>query len=233
MTRYEQLTGNCEERIETLPNINQQLLAQGNIAKVAQNMRSIVEHQINLGLLHWRHGLDPRPDFQAAQKTYQNITDILAEHDLRPANAGALEIFYIAMAAMGETYTPKFLYLDTPNRRWPLYRNHLIHLLHEERMGPELEKDLPKNLKKSGLVDQIYTTFFQLLGDIPTDLSQDELVKQAEINWTNRRTNRWFSDSDSYEGSGDFNDLYVDIQLAAVLRKVGWQGESIHKWQWD
>jgi len=209
------------------------LLARGGVIGALQNTSSIAENRIILGLLHWRHGLDPRADFQAAQKTYQDIVDMIAEHDLKPANAGTMDIFYIAMAAMGKSYTLKFIDLDTPNRRWPLYRNHLIHLLHDQRMGPELEKDLPKNLKKSGLVDQIYTTFFQLLGDLPTDLSQDELVKQAEINWTERRTNRWFSDSDSYEGSGDFNDLYVDIQLAAVLRKIGWQGESIHKWKWD
>jgi hypothetical protein len=28
------------------------------------------------------------------------------------------------------------------------------------------------------------------------------------------------------------NDLYVDIYLAAVLKKIGWVGPTVHVWAW-
>ncbi|KAF0173171.1 MAG: hypothetical protein FD160_3503, partial [Caulobacteraceae bacterium] len=59
------------------------------------------------------------------------------------------------------------------------------------------------------------------------------LVRKAEDNWLKRKTNRFFEESDSRDGHGDYNELYVDIYLAAVLRKIGWQGESVHRWKWE
>jgi hypothetical protein len=29
------------------------------------------------------------------------------------------------------------------------------------------------------------------------------------------------------------NDIYVDVYLAAVVKKIDWQGESIHRWKWS
>ena len=86
-----------------------------------------------------------------------------------------------------------------------------------------------------GMLDSPYVRrvaiALQLLGLRPNDQPRDDLVKLAETNWKRRRSNMFF-DGWPWFGYGANNDLYVDVYLAAVLHKIGWDGESVHLWRW-
>jgi len=210
------------------------LIKEGNFAWAAYNYEMVATSQTELGLLHWRRGLDPRPDFERAIDAYDNLCVMARTKQLKGSDY-SLPLVYAMLSLMGRKVAIEFHnakshqeYSDS------YYKCCLVHALHDqpldERHAGLLEKHLTEN---NELPDRSFLAYFQLLGLRPSDQSPGELVQLADANWAKRKRDRIFADGPSLEGYGIMNELYVDIYLAAVLQKIGWEGESVHRWKWE
>ena len=83
------------------------------------------------------------------------------------------------------------------------------------------------------LPDRIFDTYFQLLGLRPQTMGLEERVMRAKATWAERKRDELIPAGRALDGHGEMNDLYVDIYLGAVLKKIGWKGHTVHAWRWD
>lgn len=210
------------------------LIEAGNFAWAANNYRIIAEKQTELGLLHWRRGLDPRTDFEGAIKAYSNLSEMaetqnLLRRDFEPS------LVYPMLSLMGRTVSIEF-YDPRAHEEFRIYcyQDCVARALHDEPLDDWHISLIDKHLAHNDdLLDRSFLTYFQLLGLRPTDQSPVELVRLAEANWAERRRDNFFADGPFWNGHGVMNELYVDVFLAGVLKKIGWEGESTHRWKWE
>lgn len=199
------------------------------------NYGRVADRYVDLGLLHWRHGLDPRPDFENSIEAYEKMIALARDYGL-PKNVAEIPIVYAMLSLMGRRTPIEFEDEDYHEQhRWPCYQCCLVHALHDQPLNERHAKLLDQYLAENDeLPDRTFLTYFQLLGMRLSERSPDELVKSAEANWTKRKRDKFFSDAGAaFDGYGVMNDIYVDVYLAAVLQKIGWQGESVHRWKWE
>jgi hypothetical protein len=209
------------------------LLGEGNFVWAAKNHAMIAEGHTDLGMLHWRRGHDPCPDFEAAILAYEKLRDLVQEQGLERRNH-EFPLVYAMLSLMDRKTPIEFEDVDYHwEHRWPCYQSGLVHFLHDQPLPEPRARLLDRYLMENDeLPDRSFLTYFQLLGVRPSGQSQDELVQAGEANWRKRKTDSFFSDAGYINGQSVMNDLYVDIFLAAVLKKIGWQGQGIHKWMW-
>jgi hypothetical protein len=209
------------------------LLGEGNFVWAAKNHAMIAEGHTDLGMLHWRRGHDPRPDFESAILAFENLRYLVQEHGL-DKHDHEFPLVYAMLSLMGRRMPIEFE--DAAyhaEHRWPCYQSCLVHCLHDRPLDARHASLLDQYLSENDeLPDRSFLTYFQLLGVRSSGQSRDELVQAGEASWRRRKTDSFFSDAGYINGHGVMNDLYVDIFLAAVLKKIGWQGQSIHKWMW-
>jgi hypothetical protein len=234
----DQYSTNEKNRLDELAIIEGALpknFSKGDFSLAVHNYGSMADLHTDLGLLHWRHGLDPRPDFEKGVVAYKKMSALAREHAL-PKNVSEIPIVYAMLFLMGHQTAIEF---EDENyheqHRWPCYECCLVHSLHDQPLNERHTRLLNRYLAENDeLGDRIILTFLQLLGLRPSEQSPDELVKVADTNWAKRKGDKFFSDGGpAFFGRGVMNDIYVDIYLAAVLQKIGWQGESMHRWKWD
>lgn len=87
-------------------------------------------------------------------------------------------------------------------------------------------------VKRHKLAYDDYKLYFELLKCDPHSPEADALVAQGDAYYLQRAKDSYSAGGLMIDGGGQDNDEYVDYVLAAVLKKIGWQGESIHKWRW-
>lgn len=86
--------------------------------------------------------------------------------------------------------------------------------------------------KRINLCIQTYKIYSQLLFNKDVNKTND-LVKHAEDLFLKRKNDSFYSGGEGIEGGGLYNDVTVDYRLAAILKFIAYDGESIHKWIWD
>lgn len=221
------------DEILQAPAIVAELLAAGNYHWAASNYRILADAHVDRGILLWRHGLDPRSDFASATDAYDALTSLVRERNLDPVNY-ATSLVYAAMFMMGRVEKVVFVDEDAFSEfRWPCYHGCLAHLLNDQPLTQRLSNSLRRHLAQhDDLPDLSVSTYLRLLGWLPTDLPPDKLVALAEENWKKRRSDKSFASSGAIEGYGGGQDLYLDIYLSCVLKKIGWSGQSPHSWLW-
>ena len=236
MDSTEQYTRNVEASqaiVDRTPVVVTELLNHSNFAWAAQNCRMATEAYVDLGLLHWRRGIDPRPDFEGAIEAASKLSAIVRKYRL-PKDDFDLSLTYTAMFLMGRS-PPLELFSESAfeDSRWACYQCRLVHALYDqppsERLAALTDKHLAEN---DALPDRIFEAYFQLLGLRPSKLDMEERVRRARATWVERKRGEVIAEGRPLDGHGVMNDLYVDIYLAAVLKKIDWVGPSIHTWTW-
>lgn len=232
MGRYAELieidTEGCSRKAEAIT-IN---LQDGNTEIAHFNQGNISILAVDLGLLHWRHGVNPRPAFHKAEEAFEKAASMTRDYGLRSGLDWRQTVVAAALYLIDHPAEVHFWDEKFKKARWPCYDTALIYALHDKPLSDLHRSQLEAFLaRRDDLIDVTYRTYFDLLRD-PADGAREVLVRKAEENWLKRKTNRFFEDSDSRDGHGDYNELYVDIYLAAVLKKIGWRGDSIHGWRW-
>lgn len=210
-------------------------IEKGDSSLATTNYGRLAGSYANLGLLHWRHGLDPRQDFENGVAAYEQMSALAREHQL-PKNVAEIPAVYAMLSLMGRESAIEFedeAYHE--EHRWPCYQCCLVHALHDQPLNEHHARLLDQYLAENDEpADHSVLTYLQLLGLRQSDQSPDELVKAAEANWAKRKSDKFFADGGpAFFGYGVMNDIYVDIYLAAVLNKIGWKGESMHRWKWE
>jgi hypothetical protein len=89
-----------------------------------------------------------------------------------------------------------------------------------------------KKLKGTALAIETYSNYRHLLRH-----ANDGDIESAVATGTNlfqkRKSNGFYSGGVSTCGGGPDNDIAVDYELAAIMKKVGCRSESIHQWRWE
>ncbi len=233
----DQYTRNVEAAqalVDRAPAVVADMLNHSNFAWAAQNCRVAADAYVDLGLLHWRRGIDPRADFQGAFNACDRLGDIVQKHRL-PKSDFDLTPVYAAMFLMGRSASVEFGDEHTygENRR-PCYERRLVLALHDQEPSERLVALVDRHLAENDeLLDRIFETYFQLLGLRPSKLDMEERVRRAKSTWVERKRDELIGAGRPLDGHGAMNDLYVDIYLGAVLKKIGWVGPTVHAWTWD
>ena len=211
-----------------------ELMEASNFTWAAQNCRVAAEAHIDLGLLHWRRGIDPRANFRGAIEPHQHLNAIVSKFRLSPGDFD-MPVFYAAMYLLGETVPlTYFNEVSYETQRWPAYECRIVHALFDKDPGPGLAKLVDSHTKRhDALPERIFDTYLQLLGLRPSRLDVDERVRRAKSAWAERKREELVERGPAWNGHGVMNELYVDIYLAAILKKIGWKGQTVHLWLWD
>lgn len=234
LDQYERSVAAAEALIARGPDVITELLAHSNYEWAAQNCRVTAEAYVDLGLLHWRQGIDPREDFECAARAYQKLTEVVKQHKL-PKSGFDIPTIYTAMFLVDRRVSIAFgdeaAYKAS---RWACYQARLVHALHDAPPSDALVALTDKYLAEpEQLPDRIFDTYFQLLGLRPATMGLDERVRRAKSSWAERKRDELIPPGRPLDGHGDMNDLYVDLYLGAVLKKIGWRGHTVHLWRWD
>jgi len=98
----------------------------------------------------------------------------------------------------------------------------------------QIEIDLAKLYKSKRylLAAQTYNLYFDVLNCSEETLKVQDVIVIAEKLYRKRASNGFFSGGNAIEGGGPDNDIVVDYRLAAILKKINYQGSSIHCWNW-
>jgi hypothetical protein len=86
-------------------------------------------------------------------------------------------------------------------------------------------------VKGRGLAAETYTGYYNLL--FSTNANIEDSVRSCEVLFERRAKDRFFSGGDQTYGGGPDNALTVDFRLAAILKKIDYRGDSLHRWRWS
>ncbi len=231
---YDRCKSDAEQVIELLSEHGPEEIVQDrNFTRVFLNYRELALRHIEVGLLAWRRNGKPTSHFHQAYAAFEQLEAFLDrsrtakdaeqlrdhEHDLfgivfslidRPVKLGLLD---------GERFDYKFL----------LYRKYLASLLQGVAVDATVKERAVKQLTGGELIDDCVRTYLMLLGEIDHDLSTEDLVRRAETLWSKRKNDRYFDQFRPEDGYGEFNDIFVDYTLGAILKKIEWRGGSAHQ----
>lgn len=232
--QYAQSVDAAQAFVARTPAVVKDLLKHSNPEWAAQNLKQAADAHIDLGLLHWRRGIDPRADFEGAFRACSALDEVVRRH-LLPKSSFDLSLVYAALFLMREPTRIDYVDVDAClEHRWPAYQYRLVNALHDVAPTERLTKLVDGNLETyDALPERIFESYFQLLGLRPSKLDMEERVRRAKATWVERRREPLAPEGRALDGHGVMNELYVDIYLAAVLKKIGWTGHTVHAWIWD
>jgi len=209
----------------------------GSYQLLALCSRQFFKSQLALGLIKWRNNEDPRPNFEKAiERAVTNIPELsklstlaVIEEDFRLEN---LKIIAFLLDKTTELEINLESVKETDRRLDCLLASTIcdrVNLKIDTQTHIEILK-LFKN-KRTSLAAKTYETYFEILHN-PNAKNVEEVVKKAENLYLDRSSDSFYSGGDTTDGGGPDNDIVVDFRLAAVLKKINYQGNSIHRWNW-
>lgn len=92
----------------------------------------------------------------------------------------------------------------------------------------QLKEEAPQTGNQ--LIDKTLADYWALLTD---QIDPEEGIRRCIKNYERRATHPTFKATTSFLGGGDYNKLYVDYKLAAILKQRGLVSNSVHDWIWD
>jgi hypothetical protein len=219
----------------------------GNYYVAALNVREGFKCHLMKGLLQWRHGLgDPVAAMShAAGMVQQGLTILMSIRPTEPPEAHllvtpSLFVSYLAnrpMPAFDEDHLVSATYQGTPRMIAVLkaelqvdgFVGRALWDRWDEAKWYAASQAFQQN-KRASLACETYRVYARLL-KTPADQAEP-LVREAEALFRKRAKDRFYAGGRQTEGGGPDNDFTVDYRLAAILKKVGYTGETIHLWRW-
>lgn len=92
--------------------------------------------------------------------------------------------------------------------------------------------DQLRKIKGASLAVESYMTYHHLL-HLSNNSDAKGAVEKAISLFEKRKNNSFYCGGEQTEGGGKDNAITVDYPLAAIMKKKGYKGESIHSWQWE
>lgn len=228
------------EDIEKLPNQAARLHAEGNHDLAFRNHCDALRAFSDLALLQWRQRIDPQPTIRGLVSYYPEVISYLESNDPDDKLGFRDSLFGFdtdLMDAMGwlSGLSSEIHDHAKPDRQF-FYgcSNFLLRIA----MGvdvPKTDSDafVEQINSKTDLPHNVLQDTAKILGVIEADVDLETIVQRAERNWELRETSNFFEKHvGTSSGFGKTNYLYLDFYLAAALNKVGWEGDTIHKWIW-
>lgn len=243
MEQSEKMIVNRETRFSTIASANIAMFAKAEHAQIYQNLCVSLENRFDIALLRWRRGESPVADMEAALATSAEMLAAITDWQLDDETLNGYGDVWNLARYIAHLIDES---VALPNERLPRIREdrsqyadvaldyHLLDALggREWRDGLEEPFDRLASKKRQSLAVESYRTYFALLEEGRDGLETEALVLRAETNYARRAKDAFYSGGPTYMGGGPDNAYVVDFALAAILKKIRWKGESIHKWRW-
>lgn len=187
-------------------------------------LQKISQHALELGMLDWRDGHDPRGHFAEIQSSFALALDVRPDIRSTYRHAGFMPILFDLMdwkwpydVAPPESDDLKFdiIWME----RW------ISAGLADPTCWPSKAKTPPAKIQ---LINTTLDDYWALLTD---QVDPDEGIQRCISNYERRATHPTFKAIGSYLGGGPYNELYVDFMLAAIMKKRGLRFDSVHDWK--
>ena len=187
------------------------------------------------GLISWRTGIDIPTKYLCDAVDVANV----AVEDLKSLGSKNIaEDFFIEIAAIIAFIVNKPFEIPEFSKDGLVFGRLLSFELVQSLNGKMNESEWleiiskQRKSKRTELCLLTYNNYRELLfNNDPNKV--DELVKKGEELFKKRATDSFYSDGAGFEGGGPDNDFTIDYELAAILKKIDYQGTSIHKYIWS
>lgn len=212
-------------------------IAARSIRQICFNHWLIAQDHILIGLTEWRRGNSPLDAFNAGIDAAEALIAAIAEwHATDGEHYGDADfrligaIGYLVGRRIDFGRDQRVVH-DFPS---VALVQRLLQALYDEPYRDSIDLLLAKLATDKSVAlrvdsEQTYLKLLDAAGDAETVA---ELVTHAEKNYNKRARDKEYSFGLDYWGGELSNPYSVDWELACVLKKIGWEGDSIHKWRW-
>ncbi|WP_027622835.1 hypothetical protein [Acetivibrio clariflavus] len=202
---------------------------------VAQNYHQSFKCKLMQGLISWRTGIDIPTKYLCDAVDVANV----AVDDLKSLGSKNIaEDFFIEIAAIIAFIVNKPFEIHEFSKEGIVFDRLLSFELAQSLNGKSNELEWieiinkQKKSRRTELCLLTYNNYRELMfNNDPNKI--DELVKKGEELFKKRKTDSFYSGGEAIEGGGPDNDFTIDYELAAILKKIDYQGTSIHKYIWS
>lgn len=183
-------------------------------------------YAIELALIDWREGIDPRPRLAVIPAAYSRALSLRPDILVGHANPGLVAVLseMLGWGLPFETAPPPeeerkyaLLWLD----RW------VIAGLASPDCWPAMATATPT---KGTFVAKTLADYHALLAG---EGDPQEAIRRCIANFERRATHPAFTNAAPEMGKGRYNALAVDVVLAAIMRQRGLVSGTVHDWVWD
>jgi hypothetical protein len=213
--------------------------ASGNFDLALLNARQLFKARLMCALLRWRLGDDPRSDAEeaisnlaAGRSVLRQLSPDTAVDPMIPLEKALIIATLLdkpidvppgaSASSDSEAYERKLDWLLAYAVRGQIPEGAALGSAMAELSGR----------KRCRLAAETYQAYFAILRGKSDGATLDPLVAGAEALYKQRARDSFYSGGEQTDGGGPDNPHVVDYRLAAVLKKVGYRGESIHRWRW-
>jgi len=203
-----------------------------NTILFSQNAGDVFRHNVMLGLIAWRKQLDPTPYFNEALDDISTYCEVLISKNASlasmPLSVASLisslverDFRYFLGCEIGEAAD---LYLDC--------------LIAAQVTGRPESGSVQEGIRvlaesdRQALAMRTYAAYFDILDKNASDPRLDELVLLADKNYSSREKDAFYSGGRDIDAGSKYNGIIVDYRLGAILKHVGYRGNSVHSWKW-
>lgn len=217
--------------------------------------RSLSHTYLHIATQQWHAGYDPRPMLNACLDAGEEYVSACRALGIHPSsvrsNLGTILSFIAVFVDR-----PKPIWLEE-RKHGPLevhadLRDLTIAGLHGAQVRDEFRRLKAKMtaLPHLELAERTYRNYLEIL-DLGASMETSRvplsgvimdrfrerkiavLVAEAERNFVAREADTLFNNLHPFFQYRAYSLDQLDWQLAAVLKKAGWQGKSVHSWKWD
>jgi hypothetical protein len=256
MTAEEIISSNLES-VKRCREAYNEAMADNDFDRALRMARNILYYLVEAGMIQWRHQkCNPRPVFEDAFSIAKEAMELKHHPTEVPAwmsfeyTLGELVGYLVNPLGQNPPLERGFQFRtwkDAIVRRKPYA---LLNCLDmglvesiETRIAPELWKEYleyfrPK--RKNALLLDSFDTYMEIVtlgGGAVIDYMP--FVEKAAANFRKRVKDSVFKNTRLLEAGGEFNDLFVDLRLAAIMRVCLPDGgasvtgdAAIHVWRW-
>lgn len=203
----------------------------GNIQLLCLNARQLFKSLLMQGLIKWRTDSDPRGVFERALDSLIINRGLIKEIDSKPEFEQELPLEKGGMIAglVGRNFSMDFNGpVENFERNLDFRISKMVLSADPAEMAVSL--DFSALVKKAGVVAA--RTYFLYMEILKGQKNASELVAEADELFMKRSNDKFYCGGDQTEGGGKDNLIVVDYRLAAILKRVGYSGTSMHQWRW-
>ncbi len=204
-------------------------LRPGSIMHPGDLMSQVIklsQYALQLAMFDWRQGLDPRPHLAEIEAALAEAIAVRPDILLSQHDPGFLPV---VANLMGWDLPVKAAPANEDARRYAMLwmEQTIAAALTDPAFQPVEPEPSAKEVK---FVNQCVDDYLALLTD---RIDPDEGIQRCIKNYNRRATHPTFKSVTGYLGGGEYNELYVDYTLAAILKKRGLKSGTVHDWVWS
>ena len=198
-----------------------------------QNVRECFKAYLMAGLIQWRTGsANPAKSIADAVHTVVEGLSLLSSLGTPPVRLSDIPVERASICAfLIDSASPECSagVLKGDRRLDALLANALLDKWDPSAWASTLTQF--RAVQGRALAAETYTGYYNLL--FRKNAIIEDSVRSCEVLFGRRAKDRFFSGGDQTSGGGPDNAFTVDFRLAAILKKIDYRGDSLHRWRWS